>query len=401
MGAICPYLKQVALLLLFFLPSYLQASQPPKVLINEIAWMGTAVSANNEWIELWNGTDSPLSLEGWALKAFDGTPEIQLEGEIPAKSFFLLERTDDNTLPGIAAGQIYAGALQNTGEKLELFNELGELIDSVDCSSGWLAGDNSTKQTMERIDSGWQTSQSPGGTPKKQNAIQQEEPQPKPEPELLPQEEAQPGLKPIVYPSGILINELIPSPEGTDALEEWIELKNADDAEVNLSQWKIQDTMGSVTTYTFPEGTKISPNGFLVLSRPTTKITLNNDGDGLLLIQPNGNILDTVKYEKAPRGQSYNRIRAAWVWSAAPTPGKENLASLPLLEQEAAEAEKEKAKDPQKQLAAVSEPISKENPLSLLVLLTALAVAFFSGTIILIIKKEIKGQKSFKNLFFR
>jgi len=401
MGAICPYLKQVALLLLFFLPSYLQASQPPKVLINEIAWMGTAVSANNEWIELWNGTDSPLSLEGWALKAFDGTPEIQLEGEIPAKSFFLLERTDDNTLPGIAAGQIYAGALQNTGEKLELFNELGELIDSVDCSSGWLAGDNSTKQTMERIDSGWQTSQSPGGTPKKQNAIQQEEPQPKPEPELLPQEEAQPGLKPIVYPSGILINELIPSPEGTDALEEWIELKNADDAEVNLSQWKIQDTMGSVTTYTFPEGTKISPNGFLVLSRPTTKITLNNDGDGLLLIQPDGNILDTVKYEKAPRGQSYNRIGAAWVWSAAPTPGKENLASLPLLEQEAAEAEKEKAKDPQKQLAAVSEPISKENPLSLLVLLTALAVAFFSGTIILIIKKEIKGQKSFKNLFFR
>jgi len=401
MGAICPYLKQVALLLLFFLPSYLQASQPPKVLINEIAWMGTAVSANNEWIELWNGTDSPLSLEGWALKAFDGTPEIQLEGEIPAKSFFLLERTDDNTLPGIAAGQIYAGALQNTGEKLELFNELGELIDSVDCSSGWLAGDNSTKQTMERIDSGWQTSQSPGGTPKKQNAIQQEEPQPKPEPELLPQEEAQPGLKPIVYPSGILINELIPSPEGTDALEEWIELKNADDAEVNLSQWKIQDTMGSVTTYTFPEGTKISPNGFLVLSRPTTKITLNNDGDGLLLIQPNGNILDTVKYEKALRGQSYNRIRAAWVWSATPTPGKENLASLPLLEQEAAEAEKEKAKDPKKQLAAVSEPISKENPLSLLVLLTALAVAFFSGTIILIIKKEIKGQKSFKNLFFR
>jgi len=63
MGAICPYLKQVALLLLFFLPSYLQASQPPKVLINEIAWMGTAVSANNEWIELWNGTDSPLSLK--------------------------------------------------------------------------------------------------------------------------------------------------------------------------------------------------------------------------------------------------------------------------------------------------------------------------------------------------
>ncbi len=137
----------------------------PPVFINEIAWMGTENSANDEWIELHNNTDSPINLEGWVLKAADGTPEINLSRTVLEKSFYLLERTDDNTVPDVSADQIYTGALNNKGEKLELYDSFGNLIDSVDAGSGWPAGDNSTKQTMERKDNGWQTSQNPGGTP--------------------------------------------------------------------------------------------------------------------------------------------------------------------------------------------------------------------------------------------
>jgi len=155
-----------------------QATNPLKVIINEIAWMGTKISYNDEWIELYNNSDSSINLEGWILKAADGTPKINLTGTIARKSFYLLERTDDNTVPDTPADQIYTGALGNTGEKLELYDGSGNLIDLVNCSSGWFAGDNSTKQTMERknpqlegFNSGsWQMSQNPGGTPRAENS---------------------------------------------------------------------------------------------------------------------------------------------------------------------------------------------------------------------------------------
>jgi hypothetical protein len=57
--------------------------------------MGTASSANDEWIELYNNGTSSVSLEGWAISATDGSPNINLTGSINAGSYYLCERTDD------------------------------------------------------------------------------------------------------------------------------------------------------------------------------------------------------------------------------------------------------------------------------------------------------------------
>ena len=144
------------------------------VIINEIAWMGTDASSADEWLELYNNTGQGIDLTGWTLKAKDGTPEIILDGTIAADGYFLLERTDDNSVPAITADLIYAGALGNSGENLELRDTENNLIDQVDCSEAWLAGDNETKQTMKKTDNQWQTSLNPGGTPKAQNSKGQE-----------------------------------------------------------------------------------------------------------------------------------------------------------------------------------------------------------------------------------
>jgi hypothetical protein len=162
----------------FFIWPFFSSGETNKVVINEIVWMGTTKSANDEWIELYNNTSQVIDLTGWILQATDGTPEIALTGTIPAQGYFLLERTDDQTVPEIPADQIYTGTLNNKGETLELRDAQNNLIDQIDCSEGWFAGDNETKQTMERKNSqnsgndsnNWQSSQDIGGTPKAQNS---------------------------------------------------------------------------------------------------------------------------------------------------------------------------------------------------------------------------------------
>ena len=337
------------------------------VIINEIAWMGTNVSANDEWIELYNTTNEDINLDGWVLKAEDGVPEINLTGQISAQSFYLLERTDDNTVPEIPADLIYKGALSNDGEDLKLFDNSGNLIDEVICSAGWFAGDNETKQTMERIDSGWQTSKELGGTFKAINS----------QAKILPEETE--GAKllenetPIEYPKSIVFNRIMPSPEGPDSENEWIEIANSNDFEVDLSSWQIKDKEGKITTYTFPKETKIPALRYLVLKRPETKITLNNDGDGLELINPNGEIVDSMNFEKSPQNQSYIKTPSGWVWES--TTAKNMTEDGPRLIDE--------NKITEKQTADIDLSAQKSK---LPVLLIALIITVFSVIVILILK---------------
>ena len=140
------------------------ASRP--VVINEIAWMGTASSSvslpADEWIELYNNTSQEINMNGWILRAEDNTPYVILAGpSIPAKGYYLLERTDDNTISDISTDQIYGNdgaswALNNSGERLFLervFESATTTVDEVIKCNNWCGkGDNTSKQTMERID---------------------------------------------------------------------------------------------------------------------------------------------------------------------------------------------------------------------------------------------------------
>ncbi len=302
------------------LPQICLAVSAFDVVFNEIAWMGTPNSANNEWLELYNNTDTAISVDNWRFEAQDGVPKIVLKGEIPAHGFYLLERTDDNTLPDIAAQQIYTSALENTGETLFLLDASNKLIDRAGLDSGWLAGDNSTKQTMARKDTmingeiplAWQNSQNPGGTPGKENASASTNPS-------TPQ-----TTLPVTTSSGVVFNELLPSPAGPDETEEWIELFNQNSFSVSLSHWQITDFSGKTKKYSFPDKTTINGLGYLVVARPESGITLNNQEDKLSLIDETGRVIDTAQYLTAPRNQSFSRFGGEWQWTTIITPGDVN-----------------------------------------------------------------------------
>ncbi|WP_201764036.1 lamin tail domain-containing protein [Planococcus halocryophilus] len=88
------------------------------VAINEVAWMGTSYSYNSEWIELHNTTNSAVDMSGWTLHATDSSPKISLSGTIAAGGYYLLERTNDSSVPGVAADLVYTGSLENGGRSL-------------------------------------------------------------------------------------------------------------------------------------------------------------------------------------------------------------------------------------------------------------------------------------------
>ncbi len=128
------------------------------VLINEVAWMGNSISANDEWIELYNSGTEAVSLDGWILK--DGMSlEISLSGNIAAGQYALLERTDDTSAPGVSAFLIYTGALSNTGATLSLYRSDAAIEDQVAGGENWesIGGDNVTKETAQYTASGWIT----------------------------------------------------------------------------------------------------------------------------------------------------------------------------------------------------------------------------------------------------
>ena len=148
-----------AIILLFstLYPSFMtsaptvNAAETPNVVISEVAWMGTNKSYSDEWIELYNNSASDVVLDGWQLNSADGAPAITLSGTLPANGYFLLEKTDDQSVTEIQADHVYSGSLGNTVEHLKLIDASGAVIDEVD---SWYAGDNTAKATMERIDPG-------------------------------------------------------------------------------------------------------------------------------------------------------------------------------------------------------------------------------------------------------
>ena len=151
------HMKTVTLVMVVFMCFCITRIAHAEVVINEIAWMGTTNSVNDEWIELHNNGSSSVSLEGWSLVASDGSPNIPLSGTISAGEYVLLERTDDNVVPGVTALVLYTGALSNTGEHLKLKNNTDVVIDEINNQSGWIKGDSTTKHTMQRSGSAWIT----------------------------------------------------------------------------------------------------------------------------------------------------------------------------------------------------------------------------------------------------
>lgn len=124
--------------------------------------------------------------------------------------------------------------------------------------------------------------------------------------------------------SSIVISELYPAPVGDE--REWVEVVNLAVDPVTLTDWWLSDELTTPSSiYRFSTvDAPLQPGEFRQLLLTTNK--LNNAGDGVLLLRPDGTIVSRLFYTASQNGQSQQRLdtQTEGSVSTAPTPGADN-----------------------------------------------------------------------------
>jgi hypothetical protein len=122
----------------------------------------------------------------------------------------------------------------------------------------------------------------------------------------------------VVYPK-LELSEVFPDPASpeVDTNDEFIEIYNPTDEEVDLAGWKLKDESGDEYLI---KNKSVLPNSRLAIFAPESKITLNNTGDIIYLIDPNGKVVDeSADYENSEPGLSWSNLAGVWQWAVGPT----------------------------------------------------------------------------------
>lgn len=269
------------------------------VMINEL--VSDPTDNEEEWIELLNTTTQNIDLKDWAIE--DGTAKpTTLAGQISAGGFFIITK-----LPW---------ALNNTGDTVVLRGPNGQIISSVTYGN-WNDGnldDNapvaSDPNSLSRTTDGSFVITTPTrGQPNNSSTTDQP--------------------TPTATNGDVRINELLPNPLGSD-INEWIELYNSGKSAVDLTGWRMED--GDGQSYTFPNNTSILREGYLVLSRRTTGIALDNSGgETVRLYKPKATRATSITTYKgtAEDGLAWALIENDWQWTPTITAGALNQYTPP------------------------------------------------------------------------
>jgi hypothetical protein len=330
--------------------------KPNGLALNEIAWMGTAANYNAEWIELENRTDARMDISFFQL--LDRNEKIHFsfpKGAVlePHASVLLSRKVAKDAGPQGAFE--YAGALNNKGGALRLYDGTCVLLDEALFESGWPAGDNASKRTMERMANGaWRTSAIAGGTPGAKNSggtagnikttpAQKSSASVPAEPSHAPSESVTQSVlasETVVSYPALVINEIF---VGSDAgaADEFIELWNPGDEAVSLSGWSLKkkSSTGSATSLVSAsklEGKSVPAKSFFVIGNEggyrgpadagwAKSNTLAYSNNAVLLLNPQLETVHEVSWTEIPKGKSFSRGMEGNFTPAESTPGRENV----------------------------------------------------------------------------
>ena len=280
------------------------------VVINEFVSDPSSIGIDKEWIEIYNSSTSTVDLKDWELH--EG-----VKGSTSTRKIATLDNPLDNESFLKITLDFISGKLNNDGDRIVLYDNLGNIVDQVRYGN-WKDPDDenvsdnapvtSDPNSVARIVDGQNTGNNKNDfavtsepTPSGLNIIKVIE-------NVSPSSGGGSGNSSEVNNKSynardIVINEFVSDP--TDGGDEFVELFNNTAEIIDLASWKLDD--GSETE-TVLVG-EIDAKGFFVIEKP--KGNLNNAGDLLLLTDPSGKEIDKVVYGSWDDGNIFDNAPVA------------------------------------------------------------------------------------------
>jgi hypothetical protein len=296
------------------------------LIISEIMYDPSgADTGHSDWIELYNPTEKNITIkkddfglidEDDLVLGKDGIHylnchKIKQDLALASGEFLILadDEADFSVDYPIASANVIDStfSLSTNGDSIHLSSDkCATFFEEVKYVDSWGAKNNGNtleKRNLSNDNSedNWQESYVEGGTPGAENS---QKPKPK------------------EYSKNIFINEILPNPVNED--DEYIELYNSEDTDVDLVNWILRD--GSKTgKYVISKGSIIKAGEYFAIYKKDYKFALNNSGDeSVFLYDPNGKLVSEISYKSAKENISYNFDGSYWRWSRYLTPGTEN-----------------------------------------------------------------------------
>jgi hypothetical protein len=346
------------------LPTATNTSSPAAgIVISEFRAIG-ATGGNDEFIELYNRTSSPITIGGWVINKSTGCgTNTSLIATIPSGVTLGVGKHY------LIGGSSYSGSVTPdlTGQTLGIANDGGiallngtTIVDQVGlCNSTLYREGAALSQLFTNLaNRSYDRKASSGGIcvdtnnnaadfflrsssdPQNSNSSLTICGNPTPIPSSTPRPTPTRTLSPPPPPPLVAINEFVPRPGqdwNNDGVvnvgDEYVELINHGIIPVSLSGYSLDDevNIGS-NPYRLPALT-ISPGERIVFYGSETALLLSDGGDGVRLLRPNGQLADAYNYRvvRFP-DQSFCRLPDNgglddWNTNCFPTPGLQNALS--------------------------------------------------------------------------
>lgn len=274
-------------------------TSPPRIFFSELMPDPEGDDALGEFIEIGNAEAHDVDVSGWTVANAAGRTAV-LAARLGAGARYAWTYAETKI------------ALSNSGTTLTLRDPEGRIADTVT-----YGGPARTGKAYARDADGtwkWTSSATPGG----ENAFDAVPPQPSvPEPPSSPEPTTAevpdlPAAPAPVSAPRVALTALLPDPQGDDAAE-WVEIGNDGTTDATLTGWKLDDAEGGSGPYPL-DGVTVPAGGMLRIPRSASKIALNNDGDEVRLVAPDGAVAQLVAYANAPEGRIFARTADGWEW---------------------------------------------------------------------------------------
>lgn len=292
-----------------------------ELIISEVMTKNSAYTMDDngafpDWLELCNISDSPIELEGFVVS--DGSSRWTMPAcTLEAGEFKLVFADGTNSV----GKEWHTDFSLGSDEMVSLFSPSGDLICTAACSEC-----GSAHSDIFRFDGGTElvgevSNYPTPGYPNDDDGYSR-------------------YLKSLAQPNVLRINEVYV--DGSDALGtyDWIELYNAGQQSVLLSDYRLSDNINVPDAYILPE-LELAPGEYYVVEceskdELSAGFSLSRDGDCVFLYN-GGALIDYTHVRDLPNGGSFGRSASGiWCFYSQPsklaenTLGAEKIAEAPV-----------------------------------------------------------------------